>query len=94
MGTVKTMRDDLPVGVQFVQNCIGVNLMARCKNYDFELLGHFLQESHRIWPNVHSNFHLLALDLHGQGDVSLNLKVFITVNEGFIKIQYKHFLFI
>lgn len=94
MRTVEPMRDDLLIGVQFIQNCIGVNLMARCKNYDFKLLGHFFQESHRIRSNVHPNFDFLSIDCHGQSEVSGNLKVFITVNEGFIKIQHKYFLFI
>lgn len=67
--SIEPVLEYLPIFIQLVENCVSIFLLTGCKNYNFKLLRHILQESYSIRPDiypkvVHPSLLTLQLDAH------------------------------
>ena len=82
------MVDVLMLGVQVVQNGIGIARLAGGKHHDLEIGRQVLQQLHSPRSDIDASINNLPISQHHrQADMALGLVIFVEVDQSFVQIK-------
>lgn len=92
MFSEQSVLKDFAIGVQLVENGVGIGFVAGGKNDDFVLGSHFFEEGEGIGSNIDADVDEIAVDFDLEFHICLVFHVFIAMNQCFVQVQNQSFL--
>jgi hypothetical protein len=88
---VEPMVENNALGVQLVQNSVGVVLVTCREDYNLPFFSHLLQEGQGIGTNRETNCYWVTIYKNMQSQIGFTLSVVVAVNESLVEVENESF---